>query len=132
MTAAFVAALALLLSALIPQGYMPARGADGAITIAICAPGLSPAEHARVQAEAQARFEAALGEDHRGDGDKDEPNTHCPFGVLAAPALASLAPKLDVPQVARKALPSILTTTMAIGRGLAAPPPPSTGPPRLS
>ncbi|MES2498523.1 MAG: hypothetical protein V4618_20590 [Pseudomonadota bacterium] len=114
---AFVAA-ALLMRLLVPAGWMPA--AERGLAITLC-----------TGAGAQQAWIDEKGNLHQGkqpgEGQADHP---CVFGGFAAlldvspfgDALAGIAP-LAV------ALPPLALTAVAIGRGLAAPPPPSTGPP---
>jgi hypothetical protein len=115
--------LALLLAGrmVVPTGWMPVRTEQG-LTIMLCSGSGS----------GEAWVDAA-GKLHRGrnpaQGGKGEPKDPCPFGAISAPAalpagpvLAALAP---IPAQAPAPAPRVVT----IGRGLAAPPPPATGPP---
>jgi hypothetical protein len=114
-----LAALALLLMVLVPQGTMLARSGDQ-VLIVICS-GHGPIT---VQAPPGAR---------KAPADKKAPDAPCAF--------AGHAPSVPVPVMARLAEPSPSpylearsdpASSPAPGRGLAAPPPPSRGPPTLS
>lgn len=124
-------ACALLLRALIPAGWMPAAGQG--LTIEICADGAGGADPA-FAAAAQRQFREALGPaaDRQGDGHgadhpgKSEP---CAFAGLAfAWTGAGEGPMLP-PPAAEDPAPRAVPQAVSVGRGLAAPPPPSTGPP---
>jgi hypothetical protein len=122
---------ALLLRVLIPAGWMPAAG--GGLRIELCADGGAMAGFER---EAQRRFDQAVagaaghaGKSERSDDPrKDQP---CAFSGLALAwtqpeAFGLLSP---APPPAAAPVPALVA---AVGRGLAAPPPPSTGPPAFS
>lgn len=112
-----LALLALLVPAFVPQGYM-ISGAAGATGLTICtghgplvlnAPGHQPANPA-----------------------KSSNNAPCAFAGLGV-GLAAAAPTiLPTGGVAFVATILGLRSDLAPGRGLAAPPPPSQGPPILS
>lgn len=126
--AAWLVAFALAVRLLVPAGYMPMAGKAG---LEICAgqnadlaamtamPGMAPMDHAMPM----------KGMDHNkatpGDHDHD-----CGFG--AAIGGAADLPSLILPAaLAPVALPAIFIRALAVrpGLGLAAPPPPKTGPP---
>lgn len=109
---------ALFMRMLIPAGWMPA--AEGGTIITLCTG--AGAEQAWIDDAGKLHKGAKPGE-----GQADHP---CAFGGFAAvldlpPTGGSLA---FLPPLAA-ASPALATATVAIGRGLAAPPPPSTGPP---
>lgn len=122
---------ALLLRALIPAGWMPIRTADG-VLLELCS-GRMPGGTPEQASAARALLDQALAgtADHRDPPDgaaKDQPCTFAglahaapPPATVATPAPAS--PTVELPPPALAA---------AIGRGLPAPPPPSTGPPLLA
>lgn len=114
---AFVVA-ALFMRMLVPAGWMPA--AERGLAITLCTG--SGAQQAWIDDQGNLHQGKKPGE-----GQADHP---CVFGGFAA--LLTLAPLGDalvgLPPVA-VALPPLAITAVAIGRGLAAPPPPSTGPP---
>ena len=121
------ALVALLLAVLlagrmvVPAGWMPVRTAQG-ITVTLCSgSGLAGAEG----------WIDAAGKLHRGakPAGHAEPKDPCPFGAISAPAALPAAPALPALAPALGALIPALPLAVAIGRGLAAPPPPATGPP---
>lgn len=118
-------ACALFVRALVPAGWMPDASAGG-LRFAICN------GTAESSAAAQALFEQALGKaDSSKQHDKAAPgNQPCAFAgtalALTTPDLPALA---AAPQASEAVAPAIPAVTVAIGRGLAAPPPPATGPP---
>jgi hypothetical protein len=124
---------ALLAKALVPAGWMPVF-ANGAISLQLCG-GWTPAPAAHHAAQAhgqQAPHHAATAPSEDG-GDDAQPTADqpCAFAAAALPwtpadASAPLPPPFFVPVVRR------LAAAIGVGRGLAAPPPPSTGPPLLS
>ncbi|WP_414900164.1 hypothetical protein ACMT1E_10685 [Sphingomonas flavalba] len=111
--------LALLLRVMIPAGWMPMAGGGYAITLCTGMGAVS----AWVDADGQIH--------------KDKPpidsrsNGHCIFAGFAA--ALTLPDALAMPvmpmAIAAALLPVALFDGGAIGRGLAAPPPPPTGPP---
>lgn len=120
-----IIACALVMRMLVPQGWMPVHAANG-WTITICT-GAGPmkmtmADGARVSKSAHQGSDSG----YPGKGDHS-----CAFSSF------SLA--LDVPPPPAVALPAPIAEiwragialAIAVGRGLAAPPPPSTGPPIL-
>jgi hypothetical protein len=114
-------ACAMLLRALVPAGWMPVTGADGMIRISMCT-GLG-AQTMWIDRDGQIHKDAPVSESH-------DPQP-CGFNVLGlgldiAPVLALSSPIFNPEIIARRA-----KQTLAIGHGLAAPPPPSTGPPNL-
>ncbi|AHE56627.1 hypothetical protein [Sphingomonas sanxanigenens] len=119
--ALLLVACALLLRIAIPAGWMPSTGADGLIRITLCT--------------GQGQMEAWVDGDgriHDRKPGKSEPKTDhpCAFAGLIVPALD--AAPIDTPlRFARGdgVVPAFAHEVVAIGHGLAAPPPPPTGPP---
>ena len=114
---AFVA-FALLIRVLVPAGFMPETGKGFSITLCT-GMGAMPAwvdEHGQI---------------HKGKQAPDKQVEHpCAFGAFgAALDLPGVAGGLILPFFLPAALASALGDVVAIGHGLAAPPPPSTGPP---
>ncbi len=114
-------ALTLAMRVIVPSGFMPTTGTDGMVRISLCT-GMGP-QTAWLDKSGQVHKEAP------GKGQHDP--QPCGFGVLALgtdvpnePAVEPLIPL----NVSAALLPNF---AVAIGRGLAAPPPPSTGPPIL-
>jgi len=116
---------ALLARIVVPQGWMPTQTADG-WQIMLCS-GSGPMTVAMPEAIA-----SALDHDGKQHQDGHQPSDHpCGFtGVAAA---------LDGPRAIAVVLPALVATVwrpatvfaVSIGRGLSAPPPPSTGPPPI-
>lgn len=119
------ALVALLLAALlagrmvVPAGWMPVQTSQG-FTIQLCSS--SGAGEAWVD---------AAGKLHRGHqpGKPAAPKDPCPFAALPMPASLGSAPAVPAMLPVASLAPAIAWQAAAIGRGLAAPPPPATGPP---
>lgn len=114
--------VALLLRVLIPTGWMPTHGADSVTRITLCT-GMGAVE-AWVDADGRIHDK----QPHEKSG-ADQP---CAFTGLA---MAGDLPEIAaVPVVARPAdaPPPAAWARASIGHGLAAPPPPSTGPPAFA
>jgi hypothetical protein len=132
--APFLILLALAARLLVPAGFMPATGADGVTRLVMCSgmgPIEAPAEHIAHGASHQMAMDHGDGTmpaDHP-DGQGDHA---CPFAVVAhaVDLGAGLAdPVLYSVVVAAAAVPILFVRP---GLGLAAPPPPKTGPPAQS
>nr|WP_047168472.1 hypothetical protein [Sphingomonas sp. Y57] len=110
-------ALALFMRLLVPAGWMPA--ADRGLAITLC-----------TGTGAQQAWVDEQGNIHKGKPGEGQADHPCVFGGFAA--VLDLPMGLDLsggllPVPA--ALPALAATAVAIGQGLAAPPPPATGPP---
>jgi hypothetical protein len=113
-----LALLALALQGLTAPGFMVARQ-DGRATIAICT------GHGAAQSIVDLNG-------HPAKPAQSKPDAPCAFaghGVVTAPPIAAL---LASPIAAASPPPIVARFDLAPGRGLAAPPPPSQGPPTLS
>ncbi len=114
-------ACAVLLRALIPAGWMPMADTNGMMRIAMCS-GMGP----------QSVWMDRTGKIHKDAPDSGHHDAQpCGFAVLGhglddLPGFILLLPRLGTDPVMM-----IARQTVSVGRGLAAPPPPSTGPPRL-
>lgn len=109
-------AFALLIRLLVPAGWMPA--AEGGYAITLCtSQGLTTA-----WVDEQGRI-------HKGEPGKAGVDHPCLFAGFAAALDAPLLAGALVAPLPAAILPPIAHVTVAIGRGLAAPPPPATGPP---
>jgi len=115
-------AFAMLLRVIVPAGWMPTTGADGAIRISICT-GMG-AETAYIDRDGKLHKEAP-------DGTHHDPQP-CGFGALGLGLNDARAPTLALTFGAAAVVALTALQTVSIGRGLAAPPPPSTGPPSLT
>lgn len=115
-------ALALLVKAAVPVGWMPFTE-DGVTRITLCT-GYGMVE-AWLDEDGNLHQEAPDDGDHQG---KDQP---CSFAA-AATAMHGVAGNGDAAAPVSVALrPDLARPPAAPGRGLAAPPPPATGPPLL-
>ncbi len=106
--------VALLMQVLVPAGYMVAQGANGP-DVVICT--------------GHGALLASVDQHHPGKVPGSRADAPCAFaghGVLAPPADNAAA---AVIQVSHTPVPAIGLWDLAPGRGLAAPPPPSRGPP---
>ena len=123
--------LVFVLKALVPAGWMPVFGPDG-VRLQLCGGWDSPSSRIAAVAATEAHAHHAS-TPNRDDGDRShEQSTHQPC-TYAAMAMGWLP--VDEARVLAPVIPSLMGTslpTVQIGRGLAAPPPPSTGPPVLS
>lgn len=114
--------LAVLLAGrlIVPTGWMPVRTSEGGFTIMLCS-GSGPAE-GWIDNTGQ------LHKGHKPQG-QSESKDPCPFGAITAavtlPAAPALAAALPAPAPASPRPGHAVT----VGHGLAAPPPPATGPP---
>lgn len=136
-------ASALLLRILVPAGWMPAS--DGRFAIVPCsgsgelgAPEPSPAAHAGHHGygthDAHASHASHAGQDKPGhhqhqQGQADHPCTFAGLGFAFAEPVLPAPPPPPALLMAARPLPAL---AVSVGRGLAAPPPPSTGPPLLA
>lgn len=131
---AAVIAFALLLKALVPTGWMPAFE-DGRITLRLCG-GWMPATAINAQGHHGMTMDPAASPptaDHDRHGEEQQGSDQpCSFAAAGLSWTApGPSPTADLP-LPLAALRVTLSPAVSIGRGLAAPPPPSTGPPLLS
>lgn len=115
-------ACALLLRALIPAGWMPTTGADGVARISICT-GMGPTS-AWIDRDGKLHKEAPA--------KKHRDQQPCGFGALGAGLDATPSLAIVTPADPDGTFALIDRQTLSISHGLAAPPPPSTGPPHLT
>ncbi|MFC3173089.1 hypothetical protein ACFOD9_02370 [Novosphingobium bradum] len=119
------ALVALLLAVLlagrmvVPTGWMPVRTGEG-FAIMLCSG--SGAGQAWVDTAGK------LHQGHKPEG-KSEAKDPCPYGAISAPAALPAAPQLAALAPVPSPAPAPALPGVAVGRGLAAPPPPATGPP---
>ncbi|MCB2088739.1 MAG: hypothetical protein R3E18_04095 [Sphingomonadaceae bacterium] len=114
---------ALLLRVAIPAGWMPDTGADGVMRVTLCT--------------GYGKVAAWIDEDgtlHRGEPADDDGNDgkHCAFTATALSLATADMPDLPQPQAMPQDVPPASLRDLAPGQGLAAPPPPATGPPSLA
>lgn len=134
---AMLLSLAILVRIAVPSGYMLAG--DGSWTIVPCpAQGalpphdaLSPGGH---HSGHHVTFASSDAHAHHGaeSSDRRASTPSCPYGVLAAPALPPDPPFLASTNLAPVADAVASERPVSIVRKLAAPPPPSRGPPSLA
>ena len=117
-------AAVLLGKLLVPGGWMPVQTGRG-VAVMLCS-GTGPMD-GWVDAAGKVHIgKQPTGKAPARDGGAKDP---CPYGALHAPALLDLAPETAPVLVADTAPVPPARLAVAVGRGLAAPPPPSTGPP---
>jgi hypothetical protein len=115
--AALLAILAILLRAAIPGGFMlSAAKAGGMPDLVVCT--------------AQGLMTIAADAGH--DGDQAKQDTSCAFTAVAAVTIEPTRIALAAPFYADATVPHRAVPDQRPGRGLAAPPPPTTGPPALA
>jgi len=112
-------AAVLLGKLLVPGGWMPVQTGRG-IEMTLCS-GAAPLR----------LWLDDAGKLHKGEqpGSEKAPKDPCPFGALAAPVQRGTAPVLAIVVVSAEPAPRLVAPGVSVGRGLAAPPPPATGPP---
>ena len=116
----------MLMRVLIPQGWMPVETGDG-WRITICT-GMGPMQ---MDMPAMARAMAPMHHDSGSPG-HDAGDHPCAFAGFALALDEPPLPVLALPPLPAPAWLPAIVAAVAIGRGLAAPPPPATGPPALS
>ncbi|QJU57585.1 hypothetical protein HL653_07105 [Sphingomonas sp. AP4-R1] len=124
--------LALAMRLLVPTGFMWDAGADGSPQLVPCS-GMAPVPAAPSGHAASSMHHMAMaGNDHhqRDHQSGDNNSRECAFAGLGGPL--DLADPFVAPAalpLLTVALPVLAAQTLLPGRGLAAPPPPSRGPP---
>ena len=119
--ALWIVACALMLRIFVPAGWMPMTGADGLTRIQLCTG----------QGMVEAYIDRETGAIHDKDPSKPAPKTDqpCSFAGLAFALDTPALPAIEAPRrIAAIGAIAHLAPAMP-GRGLAAPPPPATGPP---
>lgn len=114
---------ALLARSVAPEGWMPVVNAAGGIEITVCN-GTGPDDNMVLSPDGKLH--------HKAPGRSQAGDHACAFSGLgiadAPPTLVALA----APIFASEATPTLDPIDAVPGRGLAAPPPPATGPPSLA
>jgi Protein of unknown function (DUF2946) len=114
-------ALTLALRVIVPSGFMPTTGSDGMIRISMCS-GMGP----------QTAWLDKSGRIHKDTPAKGQHDPQpCGFGALALGAVTPSVLAVEPPILPSDIAVFPQSFAVAVGRGLAAPPPPSTGPPIL-
>jgi hypothetical protein len=120
--------LALAMRLLVPTGFMWEAGANGGAQLVPCS-GMAPASNA--PAMHGMHHMAMAGQAHEKGDESTDTNSHeCAFSGLGGPL--DLASPFVAPAALPRAilaLPILTAQALTPGRGLAAPPPPSRGPP---
>lgn len=121
-----LALLTLLVAALFargfaPEGWMPGRSASGGLELTLC----NGMGGDTVVVTSDGRIE------HK-KADHDRADHPCAFAGLGIADTAPPTVALDAPSPALAAPSAIFAISVAPGRGLAAPPPPPTGPPAFA
>lgn len=130
-----VLACALLLRVLVPQGWMPVETGQGwRLTPCSGSGPMAMGDPAGAALAMPGMRSMAGGKDHGmpDHGMPDHGGDHgCPYASLATALEEPVLPTLAVPIPMQSILPIAAAWMVAIGRGLAAPPPPATGPPSV-
>ncbi|MBO9622981.1 MAG: hypothetical protein J7500_09745 [Sphingomonas sp.] len=121
--ALLLVACALLFRVAVPAGWMPQLGTQG-LSLNWCSESGMGAP-----AEAHALLAKALGD--KPDPVHKAPDQPCAFAAAAQPLASAEQPQLPLPRARPEPVPPVVLTALP-GRGLAAPPPLSTGPPHLA
>lgn len=115
----------LIARGLTPDGWMPVAKASGGIEFALC-DGMGPAQPT-------ATMSMAHGKMHHKAPAKGQAGDHpCAFAGIGLADATPPVPAIVAPLRPVLAAPAIDRAVAAPGRGLAAPPPPATGPPALT
>lgn len=125
---ALLLAFALLAKLLVPAGWMPAFD-GGAVRMEMCGWGPITPALAKEIAEAERAIAGDSGTKKHEKAGADQP---CAFAGLSFAFTDVEAPTVQAPLADFAEAPTFGVAETAIGRGLAAPPPPSTGPPLLT
>lgn len=116
--------LVLLLRVLVPSGWMPVATPNGGFAVTLCIDG--GAVSAWIDADGRLHRTAKADGPAKDMPGKDAP---CAFAAAGLPPLPALAVELAARVALLVVAPSRPDSVVAVGRGLAAPPPPATGPP---
>lgn len=124
------ALLALMIKVLIPAGFMLAQNSTSHLVAVVICTGTG-SQTLFMNEAGQYVSNTEEQNDHGGGGEAPEDHP-CTFAYHGAAALASITPKVEAVAFARiKDQVALTRIDQAPGRGLAAPPPPSTASPLL-
>ena len=115
--------VALLARGLAPEGWMPVANAAGGIEITLCN-GTGPADAMVLTPDGKLHHKVPGG-GHGGDHP-------CAFAGVGVADASPPVPQIVAPTRPAIAVPALSDPATQPGRGLAAPPPPATGPPALA
>ncbi|THD34787.1 MAG: hypothetical protein E7773_14080 [Sphingomonas sp.] len=113
----------LLARGLTPEGWMPVAGAAGGIEIALCN-GMGPDDTMVLTPDGKLH--------HKAPANGQSGDHPCAFAGLGIADAAPPVPVIVAPPSPVDAAPALAKIIATPGRGLAAPPPPATGPPALA
>jgi hypothetical protein len=112
-----LAFLALLVKVAVPTGFMVAApGSGSGFPLVICT------GHGEITKTTS---------DGKGGENKSKSDAPCAFAGHAAPPTPAVGPEITAASFAHAVAPTVIRFDLVPGRGLAAPPPPSQGPPTL-
>jgi len=121
---AAIFACALLLRLAIPDGWMPVQTAHG-WRLTICT-GMGPLDAMPAMTMGHGAHEMPRGDHHKAA------SSVCAFAGIGVATAEPFVPSLALIAPIFAAAPALVREVVAIGRGLAAPPPPQTGPPLIA
>jgi hypothetical protein len=125
---------AILLRALVPAGWMPMADHNGFRLVLCSGKQSTAAEPTHDMHAAHGGGHASMGHGEE-DGEEPPPASHagqpCAFAGLALPWIGA-GPEGPALFFAVATTPTLLILPVSSGRGLAAPPPPATGPPSFT
>jgi len=114
---------ALLARSIAPEGWMPVANAAGGIEITICN-GMGPDDRMVMAPDGKLHHKTPA---HNRQG--DHPCAFAGVGMASPPAAIAT---VTTPVFVAPVVPAVDHARIVPGRGLAAPPPPQTGPPALA
>jgi hypothetical protein len=118
---------ALSVRGLTPDGWMTMKAADGGIALMPC-DGMAPTAPMKMTMAMPGHH----GDDHQQQDHSNRADHPCAFAGIAALDGAPPPMALAAPIPPEGDLPALIAFDIVPGRGLAAPPPPATGPPALA
>lgn len=119
-------ALALLVRLLLPAGFMLSTDRTSLPTLEMC----TAQGAVMMSIDAEGRVQAIDDQGHTDDDSKsDRPSHPCTFAATGAAVVAPQLIAVITPMPLVRVAASLLPSTQRPGLGLAAPPPPTTGPP---
>lgn len=117
----------LLARGFTPDGWMPATNAAGQIEITLC-PGSGPVDGPMTMSMDLSHDQM----DHKAPAKGQASDHPCAFAGIGLADTTAALPSIVAPLRPVAALPGLPNIVAAPGHGLAAPPPPATGPPALA